>query len=115
MVREPVRTSLFPKFLKTLIVNQTQCGSKLTKLLNLIGEGEKPEQLRPFFFGEKLIALVIIGGGLRSIVIGNTLRRIASKCAGRKALAERQFFFGSFQVGCGTKRGAEMMYTPLEI
>ena len=33
----------------------------LTKLLNLIGEGEVPEQLRPFFFGAKLIALVKIG------------------------------------------------------
>ena len=51
----------------------------LTKLLNFIGEGEVPEQLRPFFFEAKLIALGKIGGGLRPIAIGNTLRRIASK------------------------------------
>ena len=44
-----------------------------------------------------------IGGGLRPIAISNTLRRIVSKHAGSKALA-----VGSFQVGCGTKRGAEI-------
>ena len=38
-----------------------------------------------------LIALIKIDGGLRPIAIGNTLRRIASKCAGSKALSERLF------------------------
>ena len=80
----------------------------LTKLINLIGDGKIPEPLRPFFFGAKLIALIKIDGGLRPIAIGNTLRRIASKCAGSKALSERQNFFGNVQVGCGTKRGAEI-------
>ena len=80
----------------------------LTKLINLIGDGKIPEPLRPFFFGIKLIALIKIDGGLRPIAIGNTLRRIASKCAGSKALSERQNFFGNVQVGCGTKRGAEI-------
>ena len=54
------------------------------------------------------IALVKIDGVLRPIAIGNTLRRIASKCAGSKALSERQTFFGNVQVRCGTKRGAEI-------
>ena len=49
-----------------------------------------------------------IDGGLRPIAIGNTLRRIASKCAGSKALSERQNFFGNVQVRCGTKRGSEI-------
>ena len=80
----------------------------LTKLINLIGDGKLPESLRPFFFGAKLIALIKIDGGLRPIAIGNTLRRIASKCAGSKAFSERQNFFGNVQVGCGTKRGAEI-------
>ena len=60
----------------------------LSKLTNLIGDGKIPEPLRPFFFCAKLIALIKIDGGLRPIAIGNTLRRIASKCAGSKALAE---------------------------
>ena len=80
----------------------------LTKLINLNGDGKIPEPLRPFFFGAKLIALIKIDGGLRAIAIGNTLRRIASKCAGSKALSERQNFFRNVQVGCGTKRGAEI-------
>ena len=80
----------------------------LTKLINLIGDGKIPELLRPFFFDAKLIALIKIDGGLRPIAIGNTLRRTASKCAGSKALSERQNFFVKVQVGCGTKRGAEI-------
>ena len=75
----------------------------LTRLVNLIGDGKIPEPLRPFVFGAKLIALIKIDGGLRPIAIGNTLRRIASKCAGSKALSERTNFFGNAQVGCGTK------------
>ena len=65
----------------------------LTKLINLIEDGKLPEPLRPFF-GAKLIALRKIDGGLRPVAIGNTLRRIASKCAGSKALSERQSVFG---------------------
>ena len=80
----------------------------LTKLINLIGDGKIPEPLRPLIFGAKLIPLIKIDGGLRPIAIGNTLRRIASKCTGSKALAERQNFFGNVQAGCGTKRGAEI-------
>ena len=80
----------------------------LTKLINLIGDGKIPEPLRSFFFGAKLITLIKIDGGLRPIAIGNTLRRIASKCAGSKALSERQNFFGNVQVGFVTKRGAEL-------
>ena len=80
----------------------------LAKLINLIGDGKKPEPLRPFFFGAKLIALIKIDGELRPIAIGNTLRRIASKCAGSKALSEGPNFFGNVQVGCDTTRGTEI-------
>ena len=80
----------------------------LTKLVNLIGDGKIPEPLRPFVFGAKLIALIKIDGGLRTIAIGNTLRRKASKCAGSKALSERKNFLRNAQVGCGTKRRAEI-------
>ena len=67
----------------------------LTKMINLIGDGKIPISLRPFFFGAKLIALIKIDGGLRPIVIGNTLRRIShvNACARSKALSERPKFF----------------------
>ena len=62
----------------------------LTKLINLIGDGKIPEPLRPFFFGANFIALITIDGALRPIAIGNTLRRIASKC-------ERQIFSETYR------------------
>ena len=80
----------------------------LTYLINLTGDGKIPEPLRPLFFDAKLIALMKIDGGLRPIAIGNTLRRIESKSGRGEAFSERQIFFGNEQVGCGTKRGAEI-------
>ena len=47
-----------------------------TKLLNFIGEFKVPEQLRPYFFGAKLIVLVKIDARLQLIAFG-MLRRIA--------------------------------------
>ena len=102
----------FPQIFKDLVSKSNDSAGlnflkSLTKLINLIGDGKLPEPLRPFFFGAKLIALIKIDRGLRPIAIDNTLTRITSKCAGSKALSERQNFFGNVQVGCGTKRGAE--------
>ena len=52
---------------------------------------------KELFFGAKLIALV---------KIEEVCDQLPSATQ-RKVLAERQKFFGSFQVECGTKRGAE--------
>ena len=60
----------------------------LITLLNFIGEDKVPEQLKTFCFRAKPIALVKKDGGLRSIVIGNTLRHIVSNCAGSKRVFE---------------------------
>ena len=73
---------IVPQFFKDLVSKSNDSAGlnflkSLTKLINLIGDGEIPEPLRPFFFGAKLIALIKIDGGLRPIAIGNTLRRIA--------------------------------------
>ena len=104
---------VFPLIFKDLVsMSNGSAGlnflKSLTQLINLIGDNKIAELLRPFFFGAKLIALIKIDGGLRSIAIGNTLRRIMSKFAGSKALSERQNFFGNVQVRCSTKRGAEI-------
>ena len=53
---------------------------KLTSVLNIVFEGKIPVALRPFFFGAKLIGLQKKDGGVRPIAVGNTLRRICSKC-----------------------------------
>ena len=104
---------IVPQIFKDLVIKSNGSAGlsflkSLTKLINLIGDGKIPKPLRPFFFGAKLIAIIKLDSGLRPIAISNTLRRIASKCAGSKALSKRQSLFGNAQVGCGNKRGAEI-------
>ena len=54
----------------------------LTNLVNVILEGKTPFELRPYFFGPKLIALKNFHRGLRPTAVGNTFRRLSAKCAG---------------------------------
>ena len=51
----------------------------LTNLVNVILEGKVPFELRPYFFGVKLIALKKPDEGLRTIAIGNTFRLSSAK------------------------------------
>ena len=80
---------------------------KLTSVLNIVLEGKVPVGLRPFFFGAKLIGLRKKDGGIRPIAVGNTLRRICSKCVSSFATDQRRIDFHGTQFGCGTSRGAE--------
>ena len=80
----------------------------LTNLVNVILEGNVPFELRPYFFGAKLIALKKPDGGLRPIAIGNTFRRLSAKCAGYHVFESRQARYGNRQEGVCTKRGAEL-------
>ena len=74
----------------------------------MIFEGKVPFELRPYFFGAKLIALKKSDGGLRPIAVGNTFRRLSAKCARYHVFESRQAKYGNRQVGVGTKRGAEL-------
>ena len=80
----------------------------LTNLVNVIPGGKVPFELRPYFFGEKLIALKKPDGGLRPIAVGNTFRWLSAKCAAYHVFESRQARYGSRQVGVVTKRGAEL-------
>ena len=62
---------------------------------------------RPIFFGGRLIALDKKCGGIRSIVIGMTLRRLASKCANAVGVASLAAYFRPRQLGVGTPGGCE--------
>ena len=66
-------------------------------------EGNVPFELRPYFFGAKLIALKKPDGGLRPIAVGNTFRRLSAKCARYPVFETRQERYGSRQVAVGTK------------
>ena len=76
--------------------------------MNVILEGKVPFELRPYFFGSKVIALKKSDGGLRPIAIGNTFRRLSAKCAGYHVFESRQARYRNRQVDVGTKRGAEL-------
>ena len=77
----------------------------LTKLVNVILEGKVLFELRPYFFGAKLIAVKKPDGGLRPIAVGNTFGRLSLKRAGYHVFEPRQSRYGNRQVGVGTKRG----------
>ena len=62
---------------------------KLTSVLNIVLEGKIAVGLRLFFFGAKLIGLRKKDGGVRPIAVGNTLRRICSKCVSSFATDQR--------------------------
>ena len=76
--------------------------------MNVILEGKVPFELRPYFFGAKLIALKKPDGGLRPIAEGNIFTRFSANCAGYHVFESRQARYGNRQVGVGTKRGAEL-------
>ena len=104
---------LVPQLYKDLIAKSNgsvgnEFLQKLTSVLNIVLEGKVPVGLRPFFFGAKLIGLRKKDGGIRPIAVGNTLRRICSKCVSSFATDQRRIDFHGTQFGCGTSRGAEI-------
>ena len=110
-----VLDGILPKILKELTAKSNgQTGLNtdflraLTNFVNVILEGEVPFELRPYFFGAKPIALKKPDGGLRSIAVGNSFRRLSAKYAGYNVFESRQARYGSRQVGVGTKKGAEL-------
>ena len=104
---------VLPKILKDLTAKSNgQTGliflKALTNLVNVILEVKVLLDIRPYFFGAKLIALKKPDGGPRPIALCNTFRRLSAKCAGYHVFESRQARYGSRQVGVGTKRGAEL-------
>ena len=79
----------------------------LTSLVILILKGGTPVQIRPFFFGAKLVALRKKLGGVRPIAVGCTLRRLAAKCASALALRELPDLLAPRQLGFGVSLGVD--------
>ena len=74
-----------PQFLKDILACPNRAVgdaalSTLTALTNHMVAGLAPRELAPFIAGDPLMALVKQGGGLRPIAIGETIRRLVSKC-----------------------------------
>ena len=104
---------IWPQTLKNLTAKSNgQTGRNFLRALanpvKVILEGKVPFELRPYFFGAKLIALKKLDGGLRPIAVGNTFRRLSANCAGYHVFESRRARYGSRQIGVCTKRGAEL-------
>ena len=69
---------------------------------------QNPCRVETYFFGAKLIGLRKKDGGVRPIAVGNTLRRLCSKCVSSFATDQRRIDFHGTQFYCGTSRGAEI-------
>ena len=101
-----------PQFLKDMLA----CPNKevgeaalvaFTKLTNHLVAGQAPRDLAPFIAGAPLMALNKPGGGLRPIAIGETLRRLVSKCCCEVTSEDCRVIFGPLQIGVATQGGAE--------
>ena len=101
-----------PQFFKDILSCPNKAVSdealtSLTKLANHLVAGLAPRELAPFVAGAPLMALAKAGGGLRPIAIGETIRRLVSKCCCEATVEDAKIIFGSLQVGVATSGGAE--------
>jgi len=101
-----------PQFLKDIVSCPNGSASAaalkaLTKLSNHMVAGLAPREVAPFLAGAPLMALNKPGGGLRPIAIGETLRRLVSKCCCEATADDAKKIFGSLQVGVSTQGGGE--------
>ena len=79
----------------------------VTSFTNLVLAGDTPIPARKIFWGASLIALNKKDGGVRSIVVGCTLRRLIAKTASLRDLERMGSMLAPLQLGYGTPLGSE--------
>src|SRR2546425_1007861 len=104
------RDGLKPQNLKDLadVPGNSLCDA-LADFANLALRGGVPSIVRPSFFGATLLPFVKKSGGLRPVAVGLTLRRLVAKAASSAVSSACASFFAPFQLGVGTKGGAEAL------
>lgn len=105
-------SGLRPQHLKDSISHlSNEAGQRLlvslTSLVNLILRGEVPRVVQPLLFGANLLSLEKKCGGVRPIAVGESIRRLAAKCASRIATQKLSDILSPIQLGTGTRYGAE--------
>jgi len=101
---------LRPQHLKDLINCQERGSDLLTALtgfVNMVLSGHCLRKVAPTLFGGRLIGLEKKSGGIRPIVIGLTLRRLASKCANSFGVERLRSCFSPRQLGMGIPGGCD--------
>jgi len=93
---------LRPQHIRNMLLSResgSELHSALTTFVNMVLAGRCPKDVAPVFFGGHLLALNKKSGGIRTIVVGFSLRPLVSKCAtsfGTKLLTD---FFHPHQLG----------------
>jgi hypothetical protein len=102
---------LTPQHIRDLITFEGQSSPLLvaiTALVNSIAAGGgMPDSVKPYFFGGRLIALSKKDGGIRPIVVGQTLRRLTSKLISSYATEKVAGSLMPLQLGIGVSGGVE--------
>ena len=81
--------------------------TNLQALVNKMLSGTVPDTVMPYLAGANLLAYRKPGGGVRPIAVGETLRRLVSKCAVASVKDEARGFFAPTQVGVAVPGGVE--------
>jgi hypothetical protein len=90
--------------------------SMFTVFLNRMVKGEFPVAISPFYNDATLIPLRKANDGIRPIAVGECLRRICGKACMLQLRTKASTLFHPFQLGVGTKCGAEAItHTVTEI
>ena len=105
-------TRLRPQHLKEAIRNeagdqQKRLLQQLTYLINVIISNKLPTYVSPILLGANITALNKKDGGIRPIAVGETIRRIACKCALKRVEKSVSKLMSPFQFGCGVRAGID--------
>ena len=105
-------SGLRPQHLKDALCAKTCEASgrfltSLTGLVNSILAGNVPSCIQPVLFGAAVTAFNKKEGGVRPIAVGETIRRLSSKCASRAVRTHFSTMFSPAQVGFGVSGGSE--------
>ena len=99
-----------PQYLKDLVLCR-ESGSDflaaLTLFVNSVLAGSCPQDIAPYFFGGRLLALSKSSEGICPIAVGLTLRRLACKCASSCGSKRLVSSFHLRQLGVGVAGGCE--------
>lgn len=86
----------------------------LTAFVNLALQGDVPQSLAPFLASAPITPLAKPDGGIRPIAVGETWRRLISKCAVRHVTVQASQYLLPLQLGVGIRNGAVSMVHPVK-
>jgi len=99
-----------PQHLKDMLIAEGDIGPlhvELCSFVNVLLNGETPDEVNQVIYGGRLIALEKKDGGVRPITVGYTWRRLAAKCANSYVIDKIASYLVPLQLGVGIPGGCE--------